>query len=1089
MKIFSISFLFIFLFSASFVEAQSNNGRFILRGTVVDAESGTPLIGATVVELDKDNRTINGTVTDADGNYALRVDAPQKNRVAVSYINYKTVAQPINNRTTINIKLGNANKKLKEFTVTGQQMVDNGTGLNIPVLNSTTATSHIDIKALENLSTPNIASALEGRMPGLNVTAASGDPGAGMQIRIRGTATINGNANPLIVLDGMPYSTSIPSDFDFGTADVRGYAQLLNIAPSDIKSITILKDAAATAVWGSQAANGVLLIKTKRGKTGKPAISYSFRGTFSKQPDHIPLLNGNQYATLIPEEVENTGGKPLDISNNKEFSFDPQDPFWYYNYSRNSDWIGAITQTGFSQDHNISMTGGGQKARYYASVGYYNSKGTTKGTNLKRITSKINFDYDVSDRIHFKSDITFTHLNNRKSYSNGIRNVAYNKMPNMSVYKYDMFGHKSPNYFSPASNIQGQYSGTYNPLALAELGIYTQKGNRITPTFKVRYDAIPSVLSATFNVQFDINNSETHTFLPQDATGRPLNESVVNNASFSDGDVFDVYTKTNFIYTPRSNNEDHILQALLSIQTDENKYVSYNSRATNTASSKLQYPFNGARVHNSASELSATKGKKRSIGALLQAQYNLFNKYIMNVGVRADGNSRFGPDNRYGLFPSASVRWRVSDEGFMQQFDFLDDFSFKASYGHAGSAPPDKTIWNYYNTYKPFSYSYMGATGTYPTNMQLSNLKWQTLIGTNFGFDIWMFDRRIEFNFDAYRNRIKDMFFDDLNIPSYTGFSKMPANVGTMDNQGWEILLRTVPVRTKNWRVDFRINMSRNTNIMRSISPFYPKTNTLTVDQNGLYKTYLQIGNPFGAFYGFRSLGVYKDKSETIVRNADGQKINGPNGKTLYMRFGYPNIDYVFQPGDAKYEDINHDGNINDQDIVYLGNGLPKVVGGFGLNVTFKKNLKLIAYFDYKLDYDIVNRADMLLTNMYGFDNQSTAVLSRWRNPGDETNMPRALHRQGYNWLGSDRYVEDASYLRFQALTLRYNFSADILSRWNIRNASFYITVENLYTWTKYKGQNPDVSIIGNNSPFSYPVDNALTPPARTVLFGLNLSF
>src|SRR5699024_1476207 len=172
------------------------------------------------------------------------------------------------------------------------------------------------------------------------------------------------------------------------------------------------------------------------------AISYSFRGTFAKQPDPIPLLNGNQYATLIPEEVANAGGKPLDITNNKEFSYDSRDPFWYYNYSRNSNWIGAITQTGYSQEHNVSMTGGGQKARYYASVGYYKSIGTTKGTNLERITSKINFDYDVSDRIHFKSDITFTHLKNRRNYSNRIRNIAYNKMPNMAIYKYDIYGNK-----------------------------------------------------------------------------------------------------------------------------------------------------------------------------------------------------------------------------------------------------------------------------------------------------------------------------------------------------------------------------------------------------------------------------------------------------------------------------------------------------------------------------------------------------------------------------------------------------------------------------------------------------------------------
>lgn len=1081
--------LTIFWVHSQSVSAQGLPGRQILRGKVTDAKTAMPLIGATVVELDKDGRTVNGAVTDIDGNYALRVNDPANNRLSVSYINYKTLIQTIRGRTTINVHLAGNENTLNSVTITAEETVDNGTGLQISELNSTLATAKIQAKQLENLSTPNIASALEGRLPGVNVSATSGDPGAGLSIRIRGTATINGSANPLIVLDGMPYSTTIPSDFNFGTADVQGYAQLLNVAPSDIKDITVLKDAAATAVWGAQAANGVLIINTKRGKTGKPSISYSFRGTFSKQPDNIPLLNGDQYATLIPEEIANTGGLPLNINQNKEFSFDPYDPYWYYNYSNNTDWIKAITQTGYSQEHDISMTGGGDKARYYASVGYYNQRGTTKGTGLNRITSKINLDYDVSRRIHFKSDITYTHLNNQRNYTSGIRNVAYNKMPNMAIYEYDAFGNRSPNYFSPESNIQGQYSGTYNPLAMANAAISTQVGDRITPSFQLRYDILPNVLVSTFNIQFDINNSKSHTFLPQIATGRPFTESVVNQAGSSDGDVFDVYTKTNFIYTPRSNDDDHILQALLSIQTDDNKHVSYNASTSNTASSDLQYPFQPSRENNSAARLESNKGETRSIGTLLQGQYNLHNKYILNAGVRADGNSRFGPNYRYGLFPSASVRWRISGENFMQQFDFLDDFSFRASYGHAGSAPPDNSIWQYYNTYEPFSYSYQGASGVYPTNMQLSNLKWQTLVGTNVGFNIWMFKRRIQFDFEAYRNRIKDMFYDNLQIPSYTGFTNMPANVGTMDNQGWEILLNTIPVKTHNWQVDFDFNMARNTNVIRTISPFYPRENTLSVDGNGIYKTYLQIGNPFGSFYGFRYMGVYKDKDATVVRDAGGKQILGPNDKTLYMRFDYPAIDYTFQQGDAMYEDINHDGNINDQDIVYLGNGLPKITGGFGFNVTFKQNLKLITFFDYKLDYDIVNRADMLLTNMYSFDNQSTAVLKRWRNPGDVTDMPRALYRAGYNWLGSSRYVQDASYVRLQAVTLRYTFDNALLNHWNIRSASFYLTVENLYTWTKYKGQNPDVSIIGNNSPFAYPVDNALTPPSRNVLVGLSFSF
>lgn len=1083
--------LFVCMAGSGSLFAQDGVKRTIVRGRVLEGNSKLPLSGASVTEIDKDGRTLNGTFTDIDGNFALRVNDPANNRISVAYINYKSAVQKMNDSTNFTVYLDGDAGALNDVAVTSYNNgVDNGTGMKVRERDNTLATASINAKDLETLSTPNIGSALEGRLPGVNVSVTSGDPGAGLSIQIRGTATINGSATPLIVLDGMPYSTTVPSDFNFGTADVQGYAQLLNVAPSDIQDITVLKDAAATALWGSQAANGVLVINTKRGKTGKPSIAYSFQGTFSKQPPGIPLLNGSQYATLIPEEVANAGGLPLDISAHKEFSYDPMDPYYYYNYSNNTNWLDAITRTGYSQEHDVSMMGGGEKAKYYASIGYFNQAGTTIGTGLDRITAKVNLDYAVSRRIRIQSNFTYAHLNQQLNYLSTIRTVAYNKMPNMSIYSYDIYGNESPNYFSPASNIQGYYPGTYNPVALANNASSHQRGDRITPSFQLQYAAIPSVLLATFSVQFDINNTGAHTFLPQNASGLALTNVAVNQASASDGDVYDVYTKSNLIYTPKSNNEKHQFQALLSIQTDDNKTNAYNVLTTNTASSELQYPFNASIATNSTAALTSTKSEVRSVGALVQAQYGWLDRYILNAGMRMDGNSRFGPQNRYGFFPSVSARWRLSGEKFMKKYKkFIDDLSFRASYGHSGSAPPNKAVWNYFNTYTPYDYTYQGQSGVYPSNIELSNLKWQTLIGTNIGFNLWMFKSRFKLDFEVYRNRIKDMFYDNLTIPSYTGFSAIPANVGTMDNQGWELLLNTFPYRGKTWEVEFDFNIARNVNIIRSISQFYPKTNEASLNTNGVYKTYLQVNNPFGAIYGYKYEGVYTDKDATIARTAAGKEITDPSGNPLYMRFQYPSVDYTFQAGDAKYADINHDGNIDDKDVVYLGNGLPKVTGGFGLNIGYKNKLKLITFFDYKWDYDIVNYADMITTNMYSFNNQSTAVLARWRNPGDVTNVPRALYNSGYNWLGSSRYVQDASYIRLQAVTLRYTFQPAFLDKMKVRSASLYVTVENLYTWTKYRGQNPDVSIIGNNSPFAYPVDNALTPPTKNVLLGLMISF
>jgi hypothetical protein len=314
-------------------------------------------------------------------------------------------------------------------------------------------------------------------------------------------------------------------------------------------------------------------------------------------------------------------------------------------------------------------------------------------------------------------------------------------------------------------------------------------------------------------------------------------------------------------------------------------------------------------------------------------------------------------------------------------------------------------------------------------------------------------------------------------------------NVGTMNNDGFEIMLNTVPIKTKNWTIGFDVNISKNINSLASVSPLYPKTNGVRITTNGAYQTILQVGNPFGSYYGFKYQGVYTDANATIATDAQGKQIIGPNGQKVQMRFNYPSIDYQFQPGDAKYADINHDGNIDYKDIVYLGNGIPKLTGGFGPSVNYKNFLKLSTFFTFRYGYQLINGTMMNTTNMYGYNNQSTAVLSRWRNPGDITEMPRALYGSGYNWLGSDRYVEDASFLRLQSITLRYNMPVKLLQQLKFKTASIYLTAQNIYTWTNYKGQDPNVSTSGDNNPLSYNVDNSMTPPARTILMGLTVGF
>ena len=349
-----------------------------------------------------------------------------------------------------------------------------------------------------------------------------------------------------------------------------------------------------------------------------------------------------------------------------------------------------------------------------------------------------------------------------------------------------------------------------------------------------------------------------------------------------------------------------------------------------------------------------------------------------------------------------------------------------------------------------------------------------------------MFQGRLRFDVDFYRNRTNDLYFEDLQIASYTGYDRVNMNVGTMDNQGWEFAIWTQPYKSKNVIIGFDFNISSYQNIVREISEYYPSSQG-NVGNNGEYLRKLQINNPFGSFYGFRYKGVYDNEQQTIANGDDGKQIVGPNGQIVYMRFNYPTVNYAFQAGDAMYEDINHDGNINYMDVVYLGNSNPKFFGGFGPSLTWK-NLKLSTYFSFRYDYDIVNGTKINTTNMSGFNNQSTAVLRRWRNEGDITDIPRGIIGGGYNWLGSDRYVEDASYLRFRTITARYTFTKRVLDKLKIKNLSAYFTAENLMTWTDYTGQDPEVSLRGAD-PFRVAIDYSMTPPAKTFTIGLVAGF
>ena len=573
-------------------------------------------------------------------------------------------------------------------------------------------------------------------------------------------------------------------------------------------------------------------------------------------------------------------------------------------------------------------------------------------------------------------------------------------------------------------------------------------------------------------------------FLPQIATGRPFTENTVNTASDSDGDSFSMTTSMTLAYTPKMGPKHDII-AFMRFDSDDSRRTGQYLYSTNTASSFLTDPSVDSRT-NSNGSASSSYSQTRSVGLLANVQYKFLDRYIINGSIRGDGNSRFGSDNRYGIFPSVSGRWRISGEPFMKGTKkYIDDFSLRASYGKSGNVP--RNDYTYFNIYQNYGFSYLDNAGVYSTNLELTDLRWETVTQSNVGITLNMLKSKLYMDFDIYRKRTTDLFYPGLQVPTYNGYNGVDMNVGTMDNQGWEFNMNYTPVRNKKLRVDVSFNIAHNENVIREVSPFYPRENKGKVTSNNVYKVFVQENNPFGSFYGFKFKGVYKDKNSTVALDESGNQIVGPNGDKIYMRFAYPSIDYVFQPGDAMYEDINHDGNIDYKDIVYLGNGNPKLTGGFGTRVTLNGNITFGANFSYRTGYDIINGTKINTTNMYGFNNQSTAVLRRWKKEGDVTDMPRAMYGAGYNWLGSDRYIEDGSFLRLRSITLKYDFSKQFMKRIGMKSLSANLMMENILTFTKYTGQDPEVPIRLNGS--NTVIDYSTTPPIKTVTLGLTANF
>lgn len=1047
------------------VHAQTH----IVQGQVRDESTGEPLMFANVVEVDINGRFISGTITDDNGRYVLNISSREATIMA-SYIGYTKQTLEVEGRSTVDFGLVSDSQMIDEFVITAERISSDGV---TAVRDRGMAVARIEMRELEGASTTTVEEMLMGRVGNVDISAVSGDPGAGLNIRIRGTATLNAQNNPLIVVNGIPYNANLDG-FDFASADVERFGNLIDVAPEDIETIEVLKDAASTAVWGSRAANGVLMITTKRGVRSKPMFEYSYKITQAREPRSIPMLDGGGYARLITDQHFNVNRGQFQ---HMEIAFDPGWP-QYHNFSQNTNWVDEITKVALIQQQNFSVRGGGDRSRYNLSIGYNDEEGTTLGNDLKRLTLRNSLDYNLSSKLRFSSDILYTHYDQNSNFWDNVREIAYQKMPNMSIYERDTLNNVSDIYFTPPSTIQGNSDWMYNPVAFATLGNLSRIRNNTRASVNLRYNPVMNLELST-NVTLDIFDEKMERFLPFKALGFEYDSHLTNQSGNAFNKRNSIFTFSRAVYRPVEN-DIHSLIIISQVDTERSVNRSYGVTTSRAPSPVLMLPVGDKTLNSFYSGFS----EFRSLGYFASAHYKYRDKYLVSAGAKYEGNSRFSPETRWGLFPTASIAWRLSEESFLSHAASVDDLRLRGSWGQTGNMPDQNYL--YFNTYAAGAHlAYLDMPGVQPTGPELTSLRWETIEQKNLGVTFTAFNARLHIEADVYRKTTKDLYLPVYNIPGHSGYSNIKINDGEMVNQGFEFMIDYKVFNNKDFELSFNFNTSHNQNIVVRLPENYSLEygNML---ENGNYRISIVPGQPLGGFFGYRFLGVYSTDEDAIVYGIDGEPVYPLNSnEPMRMIHGGPG-GYQFMGGDAIYADINHDGIIDERDLVYLGDLNPDLMGGFSLRSRYK-SLIVNVFFNYKIGQSIINQTRMNTEKMYGYENQSIATNWRWRRQGDQTVVPRALHGEGYNWMGSDRFVEDGSFVRLRSASISYVVPKSVCKRIGLNEMRLFLMGYNIYTWTNYSGQDPDVPIPFH--PSELPKDFSRTPPSFRITLGTNISF
>ena len=1113
----------------------------VISGTVEDAMG--PVMLANVTERDANDRIVNATQTDMMGNFSMEIKST-KNMLVISYVGSKTWKKKIGEETSFAIKLEDEKTTLNEVTVRGRRA--NSGGLNIQKKEISVSQQTFNLSEVEGMAFTSADEALQGEIAGLDIVSNSGNLGSGSTMRLRGVSTLSGNAEPLIVVDDKIFEYN-SADIDIENADNEAFSSLLAVSVDDIASITVLKDAAATAIWGSQGANGVIQITTKRGKRGKPRVNLSYKFTGTWMPAGYTLLNGDQYTMMLKQEFYNPTQDPASTSKIAEINYDPTWPEYNY-WNRNTDWVSEVKQFGEQHEANLNISGGGQKATFRISAGYNHQTGTIIKQRLDRLTTRLVLDYNVSDRIKFSTNFALTYTDNLKNYTygsskntssnNNILAMALTMAPNMAVFRDSGDYYLMNNYEDGKTPYDGNYSsvqmkyvyGIGNPVAYANSSWQKEQTYSIVPDFNLKYELLGTETNQsrlTFNgrVYFDIYAYSLPTYMPASLSNITYTDGAYNYATNTERNNFKLGARAELLFTPYFKNQDLSLTMLARYECNTARY-SYQYAA------KSQLP-NGletieAQANNRAMSNTLSTVKSASQNWVYNAHFSYKERYNISFSLRADGSSSFGPDNPWFYSPSVSLRYNLSDEKFFEPLrKVVSMFGIRGSWGITGRSIASAA--SFYNTYTT-SAGYYG-TDSYITlsGLKLTNLKPEKKNGLNFGLNLGFLNDVIELDLNLYKEKTTDLIVKNAPIPSSTGYTVLSfSNIGKMENKGWELSITGNKfLKIKKFSLSASFNMAQNNNELLEMNKDVLVEYNIKFEDvytkrgNAARMNKVQVGAPLCSIYGYQSKGVYQysyeylqnyntkmkqqnpnwtatdyenqinqwlaeGKTFPVATDANGHVIMTNNGEPQHMVYVYKDgsYEYQFKGGDAFYEDINHDGQINELDIVYLGNSLPKLQGGFSLTAQYG-NWKMVARFTYRYGNKILNAARMGLESMYGTDNQCASVNYRWQKDGDETVIPRALYETGYNHQVSSRFVEDGSFLRFQNVQISYSFPKKQIKKWGLNTLTAYVTMNNLFCWTKYTGIDPEVSA----STFAPAIDTSNTPRSKSITASLSVGF